>query len=297
MNEDSTGGYSTARIPADVAKPDQVLGPLTARQAVIIGGTALALWTVWMAVRRWLDPVLFLPPAVLALLVVGVAVGTVRDGLSVDRLTICALRKAFTPRRQAMAPEGVADPPAFLDAALHGGRNKIPAPLTLPARSIDAAGVVDLGKDGATVLATASTVNFSLRTPGEQEVLVGGFARWLNSLTGPVQIASRTAPADLTGQIAALRQKAASLPHPLLERAALDHADFLDHLAASRSLLTRRVFIAAHEYDASAGQLLKRRAQDAATVLAGCEVDVSVLGREESADVLAAAFDPDRPTA
>jgi len=55
---------------------------------------------------------------------------------------------------------------------------------------------------GLAVIATCSTVNFALRTPGEQEALVAGFGRYLHSLTAPVQILVRTERLDLSGQIA-----------------------------------------------------------------------------------------------
>ena len=44
----------------------------------------------------------------------------------------------------------------------------------------------------------ASAVTFALRTPAEQEALVAGFARWLNSLAEPVQILVRAEPVDLS---------------------------------------------------------------------------------------------------
>jgi PrgI family protein len=295
--DDDHSGYTTVRIPADVNKPDLLLGPWSARQAAILGGTALGLWATWQATRTWLGPLLFLPPALLVLLIVAAVVSTERDGVGMDRLLASALRQAIAPRRRVLAPEGVSDPPQFLREALAGQPVSNAAPLELPVREVDDSGVLDLGRDGASVLASASTVNFSLRTGAEQEVLLSGFARWLNTLTGPVQIASRTAPADLSAQISGLREKAAGLPHPLLEQAANDHADFLEQLSASRSLLTRRVLIAGHEPDRAAGQRLLRRAHDSAAVLAGCEVNVAVLDHNTASEALACAFDPDQATA
>jgi hypothetical protein len=292
---DDHPGYTTVRIPADVDKPDLLLGPWSARQAAILGGTALALWLTWTAVRTWLDPIEFLAPALVLLLLVAATVSTERDGVPLDRLLVAAVRQALAPRRRVLAPEGVGTTPRFLDEVLDGQPTMNAAPLDLPPHAIDSAGILDLGKDGASVLAAASTVNFTLRTGTEQEVLLSGFARWLNTLTGPVQIASHTAPTELTTQIETLRRQATELPHPLLERAAGDHADFLERLAASRSLLTRRILIAAHESDRAAGQRLLRRVHDCSAVLAGCEVDVQILGNTAARRALAAAFDPDHP--
>ncbi len=44
-----------------------------------------------------------------------------------------------------------------------------PAALRLPAEAVTDTGVIDLGKDGVAVVAVCSTINFGLRTPAEQE--------------------------------------------------------------------------------------------------------------------------------
>jgi hypothetical protein len=71
-----------------------------------------------------------------------------------------------------------------------------PSALRLPAEAVTNTGsdmgVVDLGTDGLAVIAVASTVNFALRTPAEQESLVASFGRYLHSLTAPVQVLVRT---------------------------------------------------------------------------------------------------------
>ncbi len=108
-------------------------------------------------------------------------------------------------------------------------------------------GVVDLGADGLAAVAAATTVNFALRTPDEQDGLVALFSRYLHSLTAPVQILARTHRLDLTDQIADLRDAAPSLPHPALRSAALDHADFLDDLARHANLLRRQILLVLRE--------------------------------------------------
>ena len=76
--------------------------------------------------------------------------------------------------------------------------------------------------------AAVSTVNFALRTPAEQDALTAAYGRWLNSLTGPVQILIRAGRADLSAAVAALRK---TPPRRCRTRrwkhAALDHAAFL----------------------------------------------------------------------
>lgn len=233
------------RVPADVERPDEVIAGLTARQAAIFTVTAVVLWVLWQAVHAFVPPLLFL--GVAAPLLAG---GTVlalgrKDGLSLDQYALAALRHARTGHRQVHAPEGVLPVPGFAHTTTTV-RQPPPTPARPVAAGIDAQGVIDLGREGTSVIGAVSTVNFALRTPPEQEALITAFASWLNSLPGPVQILIRADRANLTPAIAALRRDAPALPHPALEAAAGQHADFLTHLAATRDLLHRQVLLTHH---------------------------------------------------
>jgi hypothetical protein len=140
----------------------------------------------------------------------------------------------------------------------------------------------------------AGTVNLGLRTGREQAALLGGFARWLNSLTAPAQITVCTARVDLRPHAEAVRAAAPLLPHPALERAARDYADFLDDLAAARDPLRRHVLITVR---ADGAVLAARRGQDTARALAGIGVDTTVLDGAAVTAALAAAVDPYAPPA
>jgi hypothetical protein len=208
-----------------------------------------------------------------------------------------------------------------------------PTPLELPAHGISGtggqAGVVDLGTDGLAVIAVCSTVNFSLRTPREQEALVSSFARYLHSLTAPVQFLIRAERLDLAPAIAELRARAGGLPHPALEAAARDHADYLDELTQHADLLRRQVLLVLREptrtaasdsaSDSASGtglgrppwrrsapggevdpgarqaaeQRLVRRLTEAADLLAPAGIVVTPLDASAATGVLAAACNPD----
>lgn len=237
------------RIPADVDRPDTVLAHLTARQLLILAVTGIVLYGTWSAVRAVVPVVVFLIPAIpLAAGATFIALGK-RDGLPLDRLLLAAVRQRLSPRIQVAAPEGIHPAPAWLTdrATPYDGQDTTPAALRLPAESITQAGVIDLGTDGISAIAVCGTVNFALRTPAEQDALVAGFGRYLHSLTVPAQILVRCQHLDLTAQIDELRQRAASLPHPALEAAAREHADFLDQLAADSDLLSRQVLLVLRE--------------------------------------------------
>lgn len=290
---DDQRGY-TRKIPQDVSRPDRIMFGATARQCLILGGTAAGLWVVWICVRSFVPPLLFAAPAGLLLLLLGIAVSAERDGTTADRLLAAALRQTLAPRRRVMAPEGIGQPPSFLNEALRGQDRSSPGPLDLPVESVRDDGVVNLGSDGAAALASCSTVNFALRTPAEQELLIGGFARWLNSLTGPVQITSRTTPADLSTQVNTLRAAAQDLSHPRLEAAASAHADFLAEIDDSGAVLHRGLLVTAREADTQHAPRAVRRITDAAALLAACEVEATPLNPGEANTALAIALDPDR---
>lgn len=243
------------RIPADVEREDRVLVNLTAHQLAILTVTGLVLYAAFAATRT------VLPLAVFAVAAVPVAVAAAvvtlgsRDGLSLDRLLVAAARQRFTPRVQVAAPAGIAPAPAWITAhatASEGSAQRVtPSVLHLPAEDVTeaatGAGVIDLGPDGVAAVCVCSTVNFALRTPGEQEALVATFGRYLHSLTAPVQILIRAQRLDLTSQISELRERAGGLPHPALEQAALEHADYLAQLAQQSDLLRRQVLLVLRE--------------------------------------------------
>jgi PrgI family protein len=282
------------RIPADVDREDRLLADLTARQVAILATAGVVLWLAFTATRHLVPPAVFAGAAApFALAAVVLALGR-RDGLSLDRLAAAALRQARAPHRLVPAPEGVHPPPAWIDPMVAARAGTLPAPLRLPANAPRPDGVIRLG-DGAVAIAAASTVNFALRTPAEQQALVAAFGRWLNSLQGPAQILIRAHRIDLSAMVAELRDNAPALPHPALERAALGHAAFLDGLAEERDLLARQALITVREPTA---ERAARRAGDAARALAAADLAVTPLDGLQTAAVLAACCDPaHRPAA
>jgi hypothetical protein len=283
----------SARIPADIERPDKIVAGLTARQLAFLACAGVLLWLGFLGLRHLVSGVVYAAAATpVAALATGAALGT-RDGLSLDRLALAAVRQSRVPRRLVSAPEGVTPPPDWAPAA----PGPLPAPLRLPALRVAQDGTVDLGNDGVAVLVECSTVSFALSTAGEQEAMTGVFGRLLNSLTGPVQILIRAERVDLAPAIARLRDTAAGLPHQALETAALEHAAFLADLAATRDLLRRQVLMVIREpaapgpLDAAAARAL-RRAADAARTLVAAGIQATILDGYQAAAVIAAACDP-----
>lgn len=313
------------RIPADVDMHDSVLGPLTARQLAILAAAGTVLYLVWTATNTFLPLPLFLTFAIpVAIASATIALGK-RDGVPMDKLLLAAVRQRLAPRHRVTAPEGVLPAPAWLadrDEAVS------PSTLQLPAEGVTEAGVVDLGIDGLAVVAVASTVNFALRTPNEQDALVASFGRYLHSLTASVQVLVRSERLDLSAQIGELRDRAGGLPHPALEAAALEHADYLAQLGTQTELLRRQVLLVVREsvvtaappdglggpglFSALVGKRRKRAARrtttgerraaearlarrlgEAIELLAPAGIVVTPLDASQATSVLASACNPD----
>jgi PrgI family protein len=291
------GDPGRVAVPADVDRPDTMIAGLTARQTLILAAAALGLWLLWQATRHVVSPLAYTAAvSPLAATAVALALGR-RDGLPLDRWLLAALAHARTPRRQVNAPEGIPTPPDILPVHLTPG--PVPAPATGLADGVDPDGTVRLGRDGASVLARVSTVNFALRTPAEQGTLVAAYGAWLNSLDAPVQILVRATRLDLAPTVAALREHAPALPHPALEAAARDHAGFLAELAAGRDLLHRHVLLVHHQPpghpSGSTTARLARGVEHAARRLAAADLTVTRLPGLAATAVLHDACNPDTP--
>ncbi|GLY79207.1 PrgI family protein [Actinoallomurus iriomotensis] len=302
----------TVTIPANLDHEDRLVGNLTARQLAILTPTALLVWALYLATSTLIPFPVF---AALAVPLIGVAAALAlaeRDGVTVDRLALHALAHARRPRRLILAPNPIPALPAWAAAARPEA--PLPAPLRLPARAIRGDGAINLGAEGVAVIVACTTVSFALRTPNEQAALVGAFGGWLNALTGPVQILVHAQPINLAPAITLLQERAAGLPHPALEDAALDHARFLGELAATRELLGRQVLIVLREPstahgtgtgtgaearrfgDAEAAALrVLQRAEQTTRALAAAGITAYLLDGAQAAAVLAAAADPTAP--
>ncbi|MFI0420083.1 PrgI family protein [Spongiactinospora sp. 9N601] len=288
--------HLTARIPADIDRPDKIAYGLTFRQILIITATGAVAASVYYLFHHLL-PIVVLAAVLLPVLAVGLAVALGRrDGLTLDRFAMAALLFTHSSKRLVAAPEGVSPPPSWCRL-----RGRLPTPLSLPVRAIRTDGALELAEGGVAVLVETSTLSFHLRTTTEQAGLVAAFGRWLNSLEAPIQILIRTRPIDLSGLIDTVEEKAADLPHPALSHAADQHAAFLSRLNASPDLLARQVLIVLRDHqapgrravrrDASAAVLL-RRATEIARNLAAFGVTAGVLDAQAAYQVLSECLDP-----
>ncbi|MYT32675.1 MULTISPECIES: PrgI family protein [unclassified Streptomyces] len=298
--DESTDAPYATRIPADISRPDRILGPFTARQSAILAAAAVVLYGGWWATRPFMAPLAY---AALVIPIAGAVAALAlsrREGIGLDRFLVTALRHARTPKRRVHAPEGVPPLPGIVPARWANSAGPPVAAMRMPYDGITPGGVLDLGSDGKAAVAECSTVNFELRSAAEQQGLSAAFARWLNSLTGPTQLLVRCHRIDLTPLVDHLHHHAAALPHAALERAARDHADFLSELALSRDLLGRQTLLVAREEAAGRdvprgtgeGRALQRL-EEAVRGLAPAEINVTPLDGPRSAELLSATCNPD----
>jgi hypothetical protein len=283
----------SVRVPADVEREDRVLAGLTARQLTIVAGTGVALWLLLMATRHVVPPLLIAAGSI-PVMASAVAFALVRrDGVSLDRLFVAAVRQHLRPRRRV--PGDVAATPSFL--LPYAGR--APAPLGLPVTAVSPDGVIALGDEGCAAVVACSTVSFALATYGEQEAMVAGFARCLHGLTAPVQVLIRAERIDLTPMADGLHQAAPTLPDPALEVSAREHAAFLAELATRSELLRRQVLVVVRDApgeraDLESTQVL-RMGEQLAAALTATGVSAHVLDGPAAMSVLAASCDPNNP--
>jgi hypothetical protein len=283
-----------ARIPADIEAPDRILYQLTARQVAILAA-ASAVSYLWFTTTNRLLPMPLVVAAMLPILGVATAIALARrDGLPMDVWLWAAVMHRRNPRRAAPAAETAAPLPAWAPASTP---EPVPSVLRLPAVAIAGNGIIDLGNGGSAALVAATTVNVGLRTGAEQAAAVGGYARWLNSLTGPVQIVVSAQRVDLTSHAQRIADTAETLPHPALADAALDYAEHLLDIGEQRDPLWRTVTLACTATGERAGAAeAMRHAEHTAAALAGLGSQTRVLDGETAAAVLTAATDPYQPT-
>ncbi len=303
-------GEVSARIPADVGTPDTVLYSFTARQVAYLAAAAALDYLAWRVLGSTVPlPVLagILGPGtvVLVLIVLGR-----RDGVSLETWLRAAWTHRTTPAHQS--PAVARTVPGWAPQGTPSPRIGV---LRLPARAISDEGVIELGGVCA-VMVAAETVNIALRTPGEQAGLIATYARWLNSLTSPVQIRISTTRVDLTGRADHLAQRCAYLDVPALAEAGTEHAEYLRTLAddddlaplartitithttlAATTTRTGRTGSSSTSPATSTGvRAVLRHGEHTAAALAGLGARTQVLDGQCALAVLTGAIDPYAPT-
>lgn len=285
-----------ARIPADLDAPDRIMLGLTTRQVAVLAVAVVPIYLAWQLLAgRVPVPVLVAATSPVAALAAAVAMGR-RDGVGLDAWLLAAFSHRRRPRRllpghpSPAAPDW--SPRTTPTGQAETGRLGV---LQLPTSAIDEDGTLLTGAS-AVALVASTTVTANLNSPAEQAAQVGAFARWLNALTGPVQIVLSTTRLDLGTHVERVVEQAHALTSPALAGAAVDYAWFLLDLMESHDPLQRTVTIACTSPNASRGAATgrdaHRRAAATADALTAVGVRCRVLNAGEVTAVLSTATDP-----
>lgn len=304
-------------MPARIDLEDKLLWGLTARQLSILGGAGALLYLAHQMIGPRLPETTFATLAApFATLACALAL-LKRDGISLDRYTLAALRHLTRTRRippPDPPPDIAANTAAGAGLDVVGGglaalrRPTRAAPVT--PREVGQAhgmGIVDLGPHGLAALAAVGPVNLALRDPEEQHAVIAIYGGWLNSLRDPAHILVRALPVDLTHKINELERATTRLPHRALAAACADHAHFLHRLAEDHTLLCRQALLVLREpappgpartqdaqtaADRVALTRLSRRLAAAGELLAPAGITVTPLTGDQTAAVLDTACHP-----
>lgn len=271
---------------ASAARPDRIIGGLTARQLSILGVTAVAVGGLFSVLSSYIPTapaaLISAPPAVVGVVA---ALGQL-DRVGLDKMSVFALRFINRPKRRVLTSGEIPAPPAWSE-------KKSLAPVDFPVKGVLSDGVLDLGDEGF-VLACRASVNLALRAEKEREVAVLGFGRFLNAISRPIEILVRSGRADLSGRIAELERQIPALPHPRLAEEADRYLEFLKRLGARGDVLRREAFLCLRETSTSADQAetrLRSRYEEASGLLRATGVNLAILSDREARALLARVND------
>src|SRR5690625_1594299 len=93
----------SVRIPADVDREDRILAGFTARQVAVMAVTGLVLYGGWQVTRVVIPVIVYVVVAVPIAVAVSALVVIRRDGVTLDRLLLAAVRQRLQPRRRVAA--------------------------------------------------------------------------------------------------------------------------------------------------------------------------------------------------
>jgi drug/metabolite transporter superfamily protein YnfA len=271
-------------VPADLEIEDRLIGPFTARQAMILGVGAAGAYAVGSVLR----PVAPLPALVVTGLVLTglllVFVTARRDGLTLERWTGLGATFVLRPKR-CVAGEAVTDSSAASLARLAPTSAAFAEP-----------GVLGLGPAGAAAIVECGTVNLALCSSAEARSTLISLGAVLNAIGGSFQMVALAYKIDLDAHAQYVEWDAAQLPRDALRTAAVDHARFLRHLAGDGMLIGRRVLLVLREQGevSRAAVTLAARAAQTVQLLGSCGLSARQLTAAEAAGAVAAACDPQR---
>ncbi len=99
-------------------------------------------------------------------------------------------------------------------------------------------------KDGSSrMVLKVQALNFNLKSEEEQDSIIYGYQRFLNSLRFPVQIIVRSLKVDIEGYLGKLKNLALKQANPLLQEQTYRYIDFLTNLIDMAQIMKKEFYI------------------------------------------------------
>lgn len=99
-------------------------------------------------------------------------------------------------------------------------------------------------KDGSSrMVLKVHAVNFNLKSEEEQDSIIIGYQRFLNSLRFPIQIIVRSLKVDIEGYLMRLKNLALKQKNPLLQEQTYRYVDFLTNLIDMAQIMKKDFYI------------------------------------------------------
>ncbi len=108
--------------------------------------------------------------------------------------------------------------------------------------------IVIVKEGGLRAVLLASSLNFALKAPQEQESIILRYQGFLNALNFPVQIVMQSRKLDLTDYVAKLRAHADEEPNERIRAQISAYTGFMDRLISVANIMDKRFYIVV-EYD------------------------------------------------
>lgn len=276
-------------VPANLDVEEHLLGPLTARQCVILAITAAAGLAEAEALHAAAHLTVSLVAAgTLPLLLVGLLLALAKPGgIPADRQLRSLIRFLRSGRRQAACPPDFRPP---------SGINRLAAPY-LALGEQDGCAIVHTNRDQAAVVIQTQPRCLQLADPDETRSMLAAIGTLLSAQTGPFAISTITERVSLDAHAAQAAEIARALTPPGLADLAAREGGFLRDLAAERDLWHRRHLITIREVGPGAAARAAHRAHGTATLLESCGISARILEAPELTALLTAACDPHRSAA
>lgn len=99
-------------------------------------------------------------------------------------------------------------------------------------------------KDGSTrMVLKVQSLNFNLKSEEEQDSIIYGYQRFLNSLRFPIQIIVRSLKVDIESYLLKLKNLAIKQQNPLLQEQTYRYIDFLTNLIDMAQIMKKDFYI------------------------------------------------------